>query len=125
MTIKVNVRQVGYTSESDWRDSNRRKAVCKNMGYVEVENANGWEEDVWNLLNWSCWNYDSDGNATKPECVHSPLHFCNSDVILQIEGTDVYRCAKMCGWGTHKTLKYAVRAIKTGFHNLWPFSDAK
>ena len=123
--IKVNVWQVGYVSESDWRDGNKRKATCRNMGYVEIEESDGWEEDVWNLLNWSCWNYGDDGNAVKPENVHSPLSFCNSDVILQIEGTSVYRCAKHVGWGTHKTLEYAVRAIKSGHHNLWPFHDAK
>ena len=122
-TIKVNIWQVGFVSVDDWKTNDKRKAVCRPMGYVEVEDADNWEEDVWNLLNWSCWNYDTNGDAIKPECVHSPLTHCNSDVILQAEGTKVYRCAKSFGWGTHKTLKYAIRAIKTGYHNLWPFSD--
>lgn len=125
MKIKINIWHVGYASTDDWMAGDKRKAVCRNMGYVEIEKCDAWEDDVWEYLNWSCWNYGKDGEAIKPDCVHSPLSFCNSDVILQIEGTEVYRCAKTCGWGTHKTLEYAIRAIKTGHHNIWPFYDAR
>ena len=125
-TIKVNVWQVGFESVDDWKQHDNRKAKCRPMGYVEMEECEKWEDEVWHLLNWGCWNYDDKSEKyVKPTEVHSPLTHCNSDVILQVEGTQVYRCAKSFGWGTHVTLKYAIRAIKNGHHSIWPFSDAK
>ena len=51
MTKKVNIWQVGFVSVDDWKINDKRKAVCRPMGYVEVEDADNLEEDVWNLLN--------------------------------------------------------------------------
>lgn len=125
-TLKVNVWQVGYTTCKDWIIGDKRKGKNRYMGYVEVDECDGWQDEAWHLLNWGCWAYDSEkGCYVKPDEVHSPLTHCNSDVILQVEGTSVYKCAKHCGWGTHKTLEYAIRAVKTGHHNLGPFSEVK
>jgi len=100
------------------------KAICKERGYVLVEDKEGWEEDVWNLLNWSCWNYDDHGNAIKPEVVHSPLDHCNSDIILQIDGTDEYRAAQFCGFESFRSLETAVKNLKSPHHDLWPLAEA-
>jgi hypothetical protein len=114
--MKVNVWQVGYTTERDY--VLRENAQCCNMGYVEVPETEDWEEKVWNLLNWSCWTSD------KPENVHSPLDHCNSDVILQSEGSTRYMCAKSIGWEIHLSLDSAVYSLQhDNRHHLWPFED--
>ncbi len=119
--MKVNVWQVGYTTREDWH--NRTNPVCREMGYVTIpDDSEGWEEKVWNLLNWSCWNYNDEGTAVKPDEVHSPLDHCNSDIILQIENSNIYKYAKFIGFGESSSLKNAVAHIIDGNH-LWPFSD--
>lgn len=112
--MKVNVWQVGYTTMRDY--VLRNNAQCRNMGYVEIRDTeDGWEEDVWNLLNWSCWT------GAKPENVHSPLDHCNSDVILQIEGKRLYRSAQFVGWKSSDSLEKAVDKVRD--NTLWPFKD--
>lgn len=114
--MKVNVWQVGYTTQRD--TVLRCNAQCRNMGYVEIAEEEGWEEDVWNLLNWSCWT------SNKPENIYSPLDHCNADIVLQIEGTSEYKAAMVSGWKTFSSLDGAVNEIK--YHNdLWPFSDMR
>lgn len=115
--MKVNVWQVGYTTERDY--VLHENAQCRNMGYVEVPETENWEDEVWNLLNWSCWTSD------KPEEVHSPLTHCNSDVILQSEGSTRYLCATHTGWQVCNTLGSAIYSLQHGgSHRLWPFNDA-
>lgn len=123
--MKVNVWQVGYKTYKGYVMQDKKQLECRAMGYVEIEMQDLWEEEVWNLLNWSCWNYDKKGHAVKPENVHSPLDHCNSDVILQIEGTQKYMYAKFAGFGYRSTLASAVNAIKDGTHNLWAFKDVR
>lgn len=49
-------------------------------------------EDVFNLLNWSCWR------EIKPENVYSPIDHCASGIILNIaESTDFYLSMSI-GW---------------------------
>ena len=123
--IKINVWQVGYTTYKDYVCSNRQNAKCVDKGYVLINKLNtGWEEDVWHLLNWSCWNTDDNGNAIKPESVKSPLDHCNSDVILNIDGTNIYKYAKGFGFGETTSLKEAIREI-TLECNFWPFPEVK
>jgi hypothetical protein len=122
--MKVNVWQVGYTTEKDWID--RVNPVCREMGHVIIpDNTEDWEEEVWNLLNWSCWNYDENGIAHKPEEVHSPLRYCNSDVILQIDGSKEYKCAKSVGFEDSSSLEDAIKKFMNRKRHLWPFYDAK
>lgn len=113
--MKVNVWQVGYTTQRDY--VLEENAQCRNMGYVEIPEMENWEEEVWNLLNWSCWTFD------KPESVHSPLDHCNSDIVIQIEGTDVYKAAMFIGWKPCNSLNTAVDSVKK--NELWPFSDMR
>ena len=115
--MKVNVWQVGYATYRDFVLRDSRKAVCRLVGYVEIEPCDNWQEKVWDFLNWGCWT------KHKPSNVHSYITHCNSDVILQVEGTDKYLRAKTVGWGRHKSLKCAVDAVKKGF--LWPFYNVK
>ena len=122
--MKVNVWQVGYTTEKDWIDC--ANPVCREMGHVIIpDNTEDWEEEVWNLLNWSCWNYDENGIAHKPEEVHSPLGYCNSDVILQIDGSGEYKCAKSVGFEDSSSLEDAIKKFMNRKRHLWPFYDAK
>lgn len=115
--MKVNVWQVGYTTQRDF--VLHENAQCRNMGYVEVPEMEHWEDEVWHLLNWSCWTSD------KPEGVHSPLDHCNSDVILQPEGSTRYMCAKSAGWRICNSLDSAVYSLQhNNSHYLWPFEDA-
>lgn len=116
MKVKVNVWQVGYTTQKDY--VLRKNAQCRNMGYVEIPNdMEDWEEEVWILLNWSCWT------NKKPKNVHSPLDHCNSDIILQIDGSCKYRYAKFVSFGDAHTLADAIQEVK--HQNLWPFSDMR
>ena len=120
--MKVNVWQVGYTTYEDWHD--RANPVCKEMGYVTIpDDSEEWEEKVWDLLNWSCWNFNDEGRAVKPDEVHSPLDHCNSDIILQIENSNTYKYAKFMGFGEAFSLENAVAHIIDGSHHLWPFDD--
>lgn len=112
--MKVNVWQVGYTTQRDY--VLRENAQCRNMGYVEIPETDDWEDEVWNLLNWSCWT------SYKPETVHSPLDHCNSDIILQSEGSTEYMCAKFIGWEVCQSLDSAVYNLQHDkSRNLWPF----
>ena len=126
MSIKVNVWQVGYTTFKDYILRNKHNAKCVDKGYVEIENTDDlWEEDVWNLLNWSCWNYDESGNAIKPESVHSPLDHCNSDIIISIDGTSIYKYAKSVGWGEANSLDSAFEKMIDDFCEFWSLPDVK
>jgi len=122
--MKVNVWQVGYTTERDWIDC--VNPVCREMGYVIIsDNTEDWEEKVWHLLNWSCWNFDEKGISHKPEEVHSPLRYCNSDVIFQIDGSGEYKCAKPVGFEDSFSLEDAIKKFMNGRRRLWPFYDAQ
>jgi hypothetical protein len=124
--IKVNVWQVGYTTLKDYACSNRKNAKCVDKGYVLLNSLDDlWEETVWNLLNWSCWNTDDNGNAIKPESVKSPLDHCNSDIILNIEGTNIYKYAKNSGFGVADSLKGAIEKITNECCDFWPFPEVK
>lgn len=123
--IKINVWQVGYTTFKDYASSNRKNAKCINKGYVLIDNLdNYWDETVWHFLNWSCWNIDDNGNAIKPESVQSPLDHCNSDVILNIDGTNIYKYTKSFGFGEADSLRDAINKI-TLECNFWPFPNVK
>ena len=124
---KVKVWQLGYQSCKDYVIGDREKAVCKEMGYVLVPNdAKDWDDDVWHLLNWACWNYDEElDRAVKPEEVHSPLDHCNSDIILQIEGKSVFRCCLSFGWDTAYSLEDAIRKMKNGATHFWTFAGVR
>lgn len=124
MKVKVNVWQVGFIDMKAYMLREGDKAVCKERGYVMIENKEGWEEDVWNLLNWSCWNYDKNGNAVKPDDVYSTLDHCNSDIILQIDGTDQFKRAESVGWTSYTSLEGAIEALKYDPHSLWPLAEA-
>lgn len=124
MKVKVNVWQVGFMDMKSYMLREGDKAVCKERGYVMIENKEGWEEDVWNLLNWSCWNYDENGNVVKPDDVYSSLDHCNSDVILQIDGTNDYRRAELVDWTKYNSLEQAMTALKNDPHSLWPLAEA-
>lgn len=126
--IKVNVWQIGYTTFKDYACSNRQNAKCVNKGYVLLDSLdNHWEETVWHLLNWGCWNINDDGNAIKPESVQSPLDHCNSDVILNIDGTNIYKYAKSFGFGEVDSLKDAIKEITLECVecDFWPFPNVK
>ena len=128
MSIKINVWQLGYTTFKDYALRNKQNAKCVEKGYVEIENTDDlWEEGVWNLLNWSCWNYDESGNAVKPESVHSPLDHCNSDIIINIDGTNTYKYSKHYGWGETKSLDDAIKEMVDDYCycEFWPFRDVK
>ncbi len=123
--IKVNVWQVGYITFKDHACSNRKNAKCVDKGYVLLDSLDDqWEETVWHLLNWGCWNTDDNGNAIKPESVKSPLDHCNSDVILNIEGTNIYKYALSVGFGEADSLKRAIEKI-TNECDFWPFPEVK
>lgn len=115
---KVNIWQVGFESMRDYVLRNEEKLVCRPIGYVNMVRLDeSWEESVWNLLNWSCWT------RRKPKSVHSPLTHCNSDVILQVEGTDVFVCSCAVGWESARSLDGAFAKMKSGVHFFWPFYD--
>lgn len=118
MKVKVNVWQVGFMDMKAYMLREGDKAICKERGYVMVENKENWEDDAWNLLNWSCWT------DRKPKDVYSSLEYCNSDVVLQIDGTDNYRRAESIGWTTYDSLEGAVAALKKTPHCLWPLAEA-
>lgn len=119
--IKVNVWQLGYITFKDHLNWNKDKAQCRDMGFVVLdEKKDLWEEDVWNLLNWSCWTED------KPDNVKSPLTHCNSDIIINIEGTNNYLYAKSVGWGEANSLEDAKKKMKEDIDcSFWPFSEVK
>lgn len=115
--MKVKVYQVGYTTQRDYLL--HENAKYREMGFVEIpENIEGWEEKVWDLLNWSCWT------DVKPTNVKSPLDHCNSDVILQIDGSCTYRYAKFVGWGEASSLIEALEGIQQA-GEFWPFYDSR
>lgn len=124
--IKVNVWQVGYTTFKDYASSNRQNAKCVDKGYVLLDNLDDyWDETVWRLLNWSCWNYNEEkGEYIKPESVHSPLTHCDSVVILNIDETNIYKYAKSVGFGETTSLREAIREI-TLECDFWPFPEVK
>lgn len=125
-TIKVNIWQLGFTTFKDYLKHDNSKAQCRDMGFVIInEKKDLWEEEVWNLLNWSCWNYDENGNAVKPENVKSPLTHCNSDIIINIDGTNKYLYAKHVEWGEADTLEEAINKMKSDFCDFWPFRDVR
>jgi len=116
---KINIWQVGYPSKESFEVGNPQNALCMYRGYVELNTIEeGWQETVWNLLNWSCWNYDVNGKAVKPENVHSPLAYCNDDIILQAEDLDKYFYAGFIGYDEANSLMEAINALKDG-RPLW------
>ena len=117
MKVKVNVWQVGFDNIKAYMLRDSSGTAYKERGYVLVENSEGWEEEVWNLLNWSCWT------DKKPEDVHSPLKYCNSDVILQIDGTSEYKRAESVGWTDYTSLESAIDALKKTPYSLWPLKE--
>lgn len=122
--MKVQVWQVGYATRKDWKE--RVNPICRKMGYVVVPDyMELWEEQVWNLLNWSCWNYDDKGNVSKPREVHSPLSYCNSDIILKAENSNEYKYAKFVGFGETTSFEEAVAILTARPYTLSPFYDAK
>ena len=124
--IKINVWKIGYTTFKDYLLGNKENTKYIDQGYVMIENTDDlWEEDVWHLLNWSCWNYDDSGNAIKPESVHSPLDHCNSDIIINIDGTNIYKYAKDVGFGDATSLDDAFNKAIDDFCNFWPLSGVK
>ena len=118
MKVKVNVWQVGFMDMKAYMLREGDKAVCKERGYVMVDSKTNWEETVWDLLNWSCWT------SRKPDEVHSSLEYCNSDVIIQIDGRNDYRRAESVGWSRYNSLEQAVTALKNDPHSLWPLAEA-
>ena len=117
MRIKVNVWQVGFDNIKAYMLREGEKAICKERGYVVIYNLENWEETVWDLLNWSCWT------NMKPDNVFSSLDHCNSDVILQIDGTNDYRRAESVGWTTYNSLEDAINALKKTPYSLWPLVE--
>ena len=117
MKVKVNVWQMGFTNMKAYMLGDSNGIACKERGYVLVENSEGWEEEVWNLLNWSCWT------DKKPKDVHSPLEYCNSDVILQTDGTNEYKRAESVGWTDYTSLESAIDALKKTPYSLWPLKE--
>jgi len=124
--IKINVWQVGYTTFKDFASSNRKNAKCVNKGYVLLDSLDDyWDETVWHLLNWGCWNYDKEKeHYIKPESVQSPLDHCNSDIILNIDGTNVYKYAMSVGFGEESSLEKAIKKI-TNECDFWPFPEVR
>ena len=118
MKVKVNVWQVGFMDMVSNMLRQGDKAVCKERGYVLIEDKEDWEEEVWHLLNWSCWSYK------KPEDVYSSLDHCNSDIILQIDGTNHYMRAEHVGWTEYPSLEGAIDALKKTPDSLWPLIEA-
>lgn len=123
--MKVNVWKLGYTSFKDYLRWDKSKAECRDMGSVELDKKKDlWEEEVWHLLNWSCWNYDEEGNSIKPDNVNSPLDHCNSDIIINIDGTSEYKFAKSFGWGKARSLGEAIKKMKKEITcEFWPFPE--
>jgi hypothetical protein len=122
MKVKVNVWQVGYATVKDWENQNPSRIEYVERGYVLIDEQEDWEEEVWHLLNWGCWNYNEDGSTTMPENVHVTIDHCNSDVILLMENTKVYKYAKSIGFGDATSLDEAVTQVKKVRH-LWPLRD--
>ena len=118
MKTKVNVWQVGFMDMKAYMLREGEKALCKERGYVVIEDMKNWEEEVWNLLNWSCWT------DKKPDNVFSSLDHCNSDIILQIDGTDQFKRAESMGWTHYATLEAAIEALKKTPRSLWPLVEA-
>ena len=124
MKIKVNVWQVGYLSMVAYIHRDEEAIVCKERGYVELEEQDLWEEEVWHLLNWGCWNYNKEGKTVKPAEVHSQLDHCNSDIILQIEGTNSFKAAQSVGFKEYDSLNEAIASYKEGgFFNVGPLME--
>ena len=101
--MKVNIYVIGLT-RTDWEEQpNRRtKLHIASAGYAEVEKFDA--DQLWNLLNWSCWT-----NKKPKEVKHSPLTHCNADVVFNIDGTNEYHCALTCGW--HKKTAQSVKEV--------------
>lgn len=118
MKEKVNVWQVGFMDRKSSMLKDGSQAVCKERGYVLVENDEYWEEEAWNLLNWSCWTDE------KPEDVHSQLDHCNADIIVQKEGTCCYKAAQFAGFKNYSSLDMAVEDLKSHPCELWCFPEA-
>lgn len=119
--MKINIFVVGF-NEADWKKNpcNRDNLCIADAGYVEVKEFD--PEDIWNLLNWSCWT------SEKPkEVEHSPLTHCNSDIALNIDGTNVYYCACSFGWKkiTANSIKEVLQSFKTSKKNFsfWPLYE--
>lgn len=119
MKKQVFIWQVGFTNEDSYILHNVQNIVYKERGFVLVEPKEDWEETVWALLNWSCWNYIDDGRAVKPSEVHSPLDHCNADIILKMEGDSVYKGALPFGFKDFESLEDAVEYMSNNCR-LWP-----
>lgn len=117
MKIKVNVWQVGFDNIEAYMLGEGEKAICKERGYVVIDDLKNWEETVWDLLNWSCWT------NKKPDNVFSSLDHCNSDIVIQIEGSHEYKRAESMGWSHYATLEAAIEALKKTPYSLWPLAE--
>lgn len=118
--VKVNIFQIGYLSLEDWKNDNSSKLACRYMGYVElIELENDWEEIVWNILNWDCYQ------KNKPKTLHSEMTHCNDDVIFQIEGETEYTYFKSFGVGKTNSLSDAVQEILQETFVFYPFEDCR
>lgn len=120
--MKVNIYVIGFRDKAEWmqNSANRKNLHIASAGYAEVEEFNA--EELWDLLNWSCWTDE------KPkEVEHSPLTHCNSDIALNIDGTDVYHCALSFGWEeiTANSLEEVLQFFKTSKHSFsfWPLYE--
>jgi len=114
---KVKVWQIGYANRKDFNSQDIEKAICRPMGYVEIEDDEDCET-IWHLLNWSC------RNSAKPNNVFSPLTYCNSDIIIQTEGEDVFHVAMPIGWKLATSLEDAIAENKKKkSSNYWLFYD--
>lgn len=116
--MKVNIFVIGF-DEADWEKNprNRNNLHIASAGYAEVEEFNA--EELWNSLNWSCWT-----DKKPKEVKHSPLTHCNSDIALNIDGTNVYHCALSAGWKkiTADSVEEVLQFFKTSKKNFsfWP-----
>lgn len=109
---KVNVWKLGYTTFKDFI-LNNDNVECRPMGYVELEDDDD-PEDTWHFLNWSCWT------QTKPDKVKSSISYCNSEIIIQEEGSDEYHVCKPVGWEIAKNLEEAIKVSKAGRDFRYP-----
>lgn len=117
--IKVNVWKLGYDNEEDFKEQNEN-IVCVEAGYVIIDETEDWEEECWHYLNWSMWSDDEKGIPIQPENVHSPVCICNHDIVLSIEGSNIYRYAKPVGWGTANSLQDALLGC---IAHIWSLED--
>ena len=116
--MKVNIFVVGYNrADREKEPNNRNNLHIADAGYAEVDKFD--VDELWNLLNWSCWT-----DKKPKEVQHSPLTHCNSDIALNIDGTNEYHCALSLGWETiaADSVEEVLQFFKTSKENFsfWP-----